>query len=90
MRSTSTNATRKGVFEKHDEVNNISDSSEETSDLILPQRQRRVGVGANNNRPGEDFLDGNENMHRFIDKMLMSMSTEVRLSTRKDLRMMVI
>ena len=51
----------------------------ETSDTITPQRHRRLGVGARytGKKPSDDFIEGNENMHRFFDKMLMSMVTEV-------------
>jgi hypothetical protein len=51
----------------------------ETSDTITPQRHRRLGVGARytGKKPSDDFIEGNENMHRLFDKVLMSMVTEV-------------
>ena len=56
--------------------NDVETSRKETSDITLAQLRRRLGVGLR--RPSDDFIDGNESMHRFFDKMLMSMTTEVR------------
>jgi hypothetical protein len=54
----------------------------EERDLIPPENRRRLGVGQMSikrtkyRNPGA-FMEGNENMHFFLDKMMMSMITEV-------------
>ena len=76
--SSISNATSKAAFDQHIEVHDSEGKSwYKASDIILPQRRRRLGVGTKNKRPSDDFIEGNENMHRFFDKMAMSMTTEV-------------
>jgi hypothetical protein len=75
---SNSNGKSKLFFDQHTEINNDREKSlYKTSDVILPQRRRRLGVGAKNKRPSDDFMEGNENMHRFFDKITMSMATEV-------------
>lgn len=72
-----TNATSDGGYEEQDETDKTEKSREEATDMIMTKRRRRLGVGAKSKRPSDDFIDGNESMHRFFDKMIMSMTTEV-------------
>jgi hypothetical protein len=72
------NTTSQGLLEQQDEVNiTVVKNWDAISERILPQRFRRLGVGARIKSPSDNFIEGNENMHRFFDKMLMSMKTEV-------------
>ena len=77
---TSKKATSTSIFNQrvglYDDTSNSKYAADE---MILPERRRRLGVGSINNRPNDDFIEGVENMHRFFDKMTMSMATEVSL-----------
>ena len=55
-------------------------SGHKVDDVISPQL-RRLGVGARNKKPSDDFIEANENIHRFFDNMMMSMTTEVSSSS---------
>jgi hypothetical protein len=80
----STNVTNMGTHDDHIDDKVKYYARYETNDSISQQRRRRLGVGARYTRskPSDDFIRGNENMHRFFDNMLMSMVTKVRFLTK--------